>query len=207
MATPFFVLKLVAEELDAFESLTVTSATLLCFALIFFFFACSCLILIDTFSSSKTISINFWFAPKNGTNNTEDSENSPNTTSAESIKETKLDESTNTNNLRESSASSAEEQKRTDEDVAAVETEKEGTEKEEMKADENTEDQEEDEQEKTLTPAQHLELLRETELALFKATFNHKKVRKRGEVALKFAYWPPCALRFCDSFFSPVLIL
>lgn len=71
-----------------------------------------------------------------------------------------------------------------DEDVAAVETEK-----EEMKADENTEDQEEDEQEKTLTPAQHLELLRETELALFKATFNHKKVRKRGEVALKYAYW------------------
>lgn len=133
---------------------------------------------IESESQSKTISINFWFAPKNGTNNTEDSENSPNTTSAESIKETKLEESTNTNSLRESSASSAEEQKQTDEDVAAVETEKEGTEKEEMKADENTEDQEEDEQEKTLTPAQHLELLRETELALFKATFNHKKVKQ-----------------------------
>lgn len=36
MATPFFVLKLVAEELDAFESLTVTSATLLCFNFFFF---------------------------------------------------------------------------------------------------------------------------------------------------------------------------
>ena len=174
-----------------------------------FFFACYGLILIDTFSPSKTISINFWFAPKNGTNNSEDSEKSPNTTSAESIKETKLDESTNTNNLRdsESSAPSAEEQKRTDEDVAAVENETEGTEKEEMKADENTEDQEEDEQEKTLTPAQHLELLRETELALFKATFNHKKVRKRGEVALKYAYWLSNHLAVLRSFFSPVLFL
>ena len=134
------------------------------------------------------------------------------------MKETKLNERTETKNLSESSAPSAAEQKQTDkdfkDDVVPVEnakeetekqetekqetekqeTEKQETEKQEMKADENTKDQEEDEQEKTLTPAQHLELLRETELALFRATFNHKKVSKRGEVALTYEYWLPCFL-------------
>lgn len=114
------------------------------------------------------------------------------------MKETKLDERTETKNLSESSAPSAAEQKQTDkdfkDDVVPVENAKEETEKQEMKADENTKDQEEDEQEKTLTPAQHLELLRETELALFRATFNHKKVSKRGQVALTYEYWLPCFL-------------
>ena len=39
-------------------------------------------------------------------------------------------------------------------------------------------DEEDDEEEKSLTGAQYLALLRDTELALFKATLSHEKVRK-----------------------------
>ena len=44
--------------------------------------------------------------------------------------------------------------------------------------DEEDDEEEDDEQEKTLTAAQYLALLRDTEVSLFKATFSHEKVSK-----------------------------
>ena len=66
-----------------------------------------------------------------------------------------------------------------EEEMKDEEMSEEDDEEDDEEEDDDKEDNEEDdEQEKTLTAAQYLALLRDTEVSLFKATFSHEKVSK-----------------------------
>ena len=141
---------------------------------------------------SKTISMNFWFDPKNETktDNMESSQNS-NTTSDKPEKEMEgnQDENEEITEAESQSSTNPEEmpelmdegsKKSVEEDSEGKENKNtfgyEGKESEEEKKEEKNE--EDDEEEKFLTAAQYLALLRDTEVALFRATLSHEKVRK-----------------------------
>lgn len=144
---------------------------------------------IESESQSNTISVNFWFDPKNDTRVNEDSLSSSNTSGVE------LEEAANKNETDESTeeqskssiSSEVENERRNenfhpgiDEKHTEEEIKEEEMKDEEMSEEDDEEDDEEedDEQEKTLTAAQYLALLRDTEVSLFKATFSHEKVKQ-----------------------------
>ena len=139
----------------------------------------------------RTISVNFWFEPKNTTkdHDVKDPEK-PDNKSVETLTEKSLE---NDKPLEDENISIESEQT-TGEDLRAGGKDKQPNEhnnevkKDQLKDDiseerekvesdeEKEENQEEDEAEIELSAAQYLALLRETELLLYRATLNHAKV-------------------------------
>ena len=143
---------------------------------------------------SNTISINFWFEPKNATkDDVKDPEKSDNK-SAEALMEKSLENDKpkvgENNPVVESEqakgedlqAGGNEKQPNEHNDEAKKDQVKVGISEEGEKIEtqaEKEENQEDEEEEIELSAAQYLALLRETEILLFRATLNHEKVSKR----------------------------
>lgn len=148
------------------------------------------------FPFSNTISVNFWFEPKNATTNdgVKDPEKSENN-SAEALVEKGLE---NDKPHQDNKSPVAGSEQTTGEDLRAGGNDKQPNEhNEEVKKDQVKDDisekekkaetegekkateEEEEEAEIELSAAQYLALLRETESLLYQATLNHKKVSKQ----------------------------
>lgn len=149
---------------------------------------------IESEMHSNTISVNFWFEPKNTTKNDDvkDPEKSDNK-SAEALTEKRLESDKpqeDENNLVFESEQTAKkdlpaggndkqpnkhnDEVKKDQVKASISEEGENVETEGEKEG----NQEEEEAEIELSAAQYLALLRETEVSLFRATLNHEKVKK-----------------------------
>lgn len=144
------------------------------------------------FPFSNTISVNFWFEPKNTTkdHDVKDSEKSDNK-SADTLTEKSHE---NDKPQEDENIPVVESEQTTGEDLRADGKDKQTkehndeVEKDQLKDDISEErekvesegkkekNQEEDEAEIELSAAQYLALLRETELLLYRATLNHEKV-------------------------------
>ena len=148
------------------------------------------------FPFSNTISVNFWFEPKNTTkdDDVKDPEKYDNKT-AEALTEKGLEndklQANETDNLVAESEQTTKEDLPADvntkhpnvhNDEATKDQVKDEISEENAKVEtegEKVESQEEEETAIELSAAQYLALLRETEMSLFRATFNHEKVSEQ----------------------------
>lgn len=140
---------------------------------------------IESESHSKTISMNFWFDPKNETETGNgEGDRMSNTTSEKmnndkrgteevEIKGSGISEEMPETNTEDSERDINEQNKEEDNEKKSGNTEKEND-----TAEQGLQDEEDDGKEITLSVAQHLALLRDTETALFIATLSHKKVKQ-----------------------------
>ena len=149
------------------------------------------------FPFSNTISVNFWFEPKNTTkdDDVKDPEKYDNKT-AEALTEKGLEndklQANETDNLVAESEQTTKEDLPADvntkhpnvhNDEATKDQVKDEISEENAKVEtegEKVESQEEEETAIELSAAQYLALLRETETSLFRATFNHEKVSEQA---------------------------
>jgi len=143
---------------------------------------------IESESQSKTISMNFWFEPKNETKTSGDKKpQKSDATNVETDKKAEVEEQENMLTegkdvvhskellelINEDSKQNVEEN-----DEEKGDQKKDDDEQEQMAAEGVVKNDEDDEKEIILYAAKYLALLRETETSLFRATFSHKKVKQ-----------------------------